>query len=170
MNAPSHKPGLIPPGFHASWAEVDMTGWRWPNFSPKELACKCAGRYCRGEYFHDEAFLDNLEQLRTEAGRPIALTSARRCTGHNRAVGGAARSQHMLRIAGDIDLDGHEAVILARAAVKAGFTGIGFGNGFLHVDQREGRVAWNYSANAIAFWRRAFGFDPVAKLKAGWTL
>lgn len=165
--SPSPK---IAPGFHASWADVDPAGWRWPHFSPKELACKCGGTYCRGEYFHDEAFLDNLETLRALAGRPLKLTSARRCERHNAKVGGASRSQHKLRIAGDIGLAGHDAAFLARSAVKAGFTGIGFGNGFLHVDQRDGRVAWNYTANAVAFWKRAFGLDPVAKLKTGWTL
>ncbi len=147
-----------------------MAGWRWPHFSPKELACKCGGRYCRGEYFHDEVFLDNLEALRGEIGRPLHLTSARRCERWNAHVGGTSRSQHKLCIAGDIDRDGHDPVALGRGAVKAGFTGIGFGAGFLHVDQRQGQTAWNYSPNAVAFWKRAFGFDPVARLKAGWTL
>lgn len=173
MNAADPQPvsptPKIAPGFHASWADVDPAGWRWPHFTPKELACKCGGRFCRGEYFHDEEFLDGLEATRALVG-PLRLTSARRCERHNAKVGGASRSQHKLRIAADIDLDGHNPVALARAALKAGFTGIGFGNGFLHVDQRDGRVAWNYSANAVAFWKRAFGFDPVAKLKAGWAL
>lgn len=146
-----------------------MAVWRWPHFSPKELACKCGGRYCRGQYFHDEAFLDNLQALRAVAG-PLRLTSARRCERHNQAVGGASRSQHVLRIAVDIDLGGHDRAALAGQAVKAGFTGIGFGAGFLHVDQRAGRTAWNYSPHAVAGWKRAFGFDPVAKLKDGWTL
>ena len=116
MNAPSHQPGLIPPGFHASWAEVDVAGWRWPHFSPQELACKC-GRHCRGEYFHDEDFLDNLEALRAEVMQPLQITSARRCKAHNRAVGGASRSQHLLRIAVDISLVGHIRTVLARDCI-----------------------------------------------------
>lgn len=170
MNAAAPKSVSIAPGFHASWADVDPAGWRWPHFSPRELACKCGGRYCRGEYYHDVEFLDGLEATRAIMGRALRLTSARRCDRHNAKVGGRSRSQHKLRIAGDIELDGHDPVALARAALKSGFTGIGFGNGFLHVDQREGRTAWNYTANAVAFWKRAFGFDPVARLKAGWTL
>lgn len=147
-----------------------MRGWRWPHFTPKELSCRCGGKFCRGEYFHDAVFLDNLETLRTDLRRPLRLTSARRCKRHNAAGGGASRSQHMLRIAADIELDGHDPVALARAAVEAGFSGIGFGAGFLHVDQRDGRTAWKYSAGAVAFWKRAFGFDPDVRLKEGWRL
>lgn len=157
-------------GLHPSWAEVDESLWRWPHFSPRELACKC-GRHCRGEYFHDPDFLDNLEQLRAEVMQPLQITSGRRCAKHNAAVGGATRSQHMLRIAVDISLTGHIRTTLARAAVKAGFTGIGFGRNFLHVDQRaEPRVGWNYTPDAAAAWVKAFGFDPVAKLRKAWSL
>lgn len=157
-------------GLHPSWAEVDERAWRWPHFSPRELACKC-GRHCRGEYFHDPEFLDNLEALRAEVMQPLKITSGRRCARHNTAVGGASRSEHKLHIAGDISLNGHMRAVLARAAVKVGFTGIGFGKGFLHVDQRSTtRVAWNYTPDAAALWKSAFGFDPVAKLKRAWSL
>ena len=167
MNAVS----TIAPGLHPSWAEVNTAGWRWPHFTAQELSCKCRGRHCRGEYFHDPDFLDALERLRGAVDRPLKLNSGRRCEGHNRAEGGASRSQHALRIAGDISLAGHDRTTLARLAVAAGFTGIGFGRTFLHVDmRRESRTAWNYSALAKAPWIQAFGFDPVARLKARWTL
>lgn len=157
-------------GLHPSWAEVDESLWRWPNFTPRELACKC-GRHCRGEYFHDPDFLDHLEALRAEVDRPLRITSGRRCHRHNMAVGGASRSQHMLRIAADISLANHSRVALARAAVKVGFTGVGFGRTFLHLDLRAGRpVSWNYTSNAAAGWKAAFGFDPVARLRQEWAL
>ncbi len=157
-------------GLHPSWAEVDESLWRWPNFSARELACKCRV-HCRGEYFHDPDFLDHLEALRAEVMQPLRITSGRRCLPHNRAVGGASRSQHMLRVAADISLNGHLRAVLARAAVKVGFSGIGFGKTFLHVDQREGaKVGWNYTPDAAAAWKSAFGFDPVARLKKAWTL
>ena len=37
--------------------------WRWPHFTPVELACKCH-KHCKGEYFHDPRFLDALESVR----------------------------------------------------------------------------------------------------------
>ena len=161
--------GEIARGLHPSWAEVDERLWRWPHFSAKELACKC-GKHCRGEYYHDPDFLDHLEALRAEVMQPLKITSGRRCDRHNTAVGGASRSQHKLAIAADISLTGHMRQLLARAAVKVGFTGIGFGKSFLHVDQRESRVGWNYTPDAAALWGRAFGFDPVKRLKKVWEL
>ena len=153
-------------GFYASWAEVPMDGWRWPNFTPKELSCKCGGRFCRGEYFHDPEFMDQLQALRTEIGAPFVINSARRCRRHNDspAVGGASRSQHVVAIAVDINLHGHNPVHLARAAVRHGFSGIGFGASFLHLDNRQTRAAFHYP-NGKATWLARFGFDPVSRLQ-----
>lgn len=143
--------------------------WRWPHFSAKELSCKCGGRYCRGQYFHNPDFLDGLEAIRGDMGRPLVLTSGRRCERHNRAVGGAARSQHMIAIAADIELAGHEPVSLARSALQAGFRGIGFGRTFLHVDWRTTLTPFHYP-NGEAQWTALCGFDPVARLKTGGRL
>lgn len=156
-------------GLHPSWAEVNEASWRWPHFSPRELSCKCGGRHCRGEYFHNPDFLDALEKLRACVGRPMVITSGRRCEGHNRAVGGARRSQHMLAIAVDVSLMGHDPVGLARFAVAAGFRGIGFGRSFLHLDWRETFTPFHYP-DAEGHWRRLCGFDPVARLKKGGLL
>lgn len=177
MNATAPQPLSATPtsgpkiarGFHASWADVDPAGWRWPHFTARELACKCGGRHCRGEYFHDADFLDALERMRADVGLPMTVTSGRRCLGHNRAVGGASRSQHMIAIACDISLMNHDAVALARAAVRAGFRGIGFGGSFLHLDMRESRTAFHYPEGQRA-WIARFGRDPVVSLKKDWTL
>lgn len=163
------KTGEIARGLHPSWAEVDEAAWRWPHFSARELACKCNGRYCRGEYYHDPDFLDHLEALRTEMDAPLKLTSARRCDRHNTAVEGRPRSEHKLHIAGDVSTAGHDRTRLARAALKVGFTGIGFGKTFLHVDQGPRRV-WNYTADAVAVWVKAFGFDPVVRYQRAGAL
>lgn len=151
---------------YASHEACPEAGWRWPHFSARELSCRCA-RHCKGEYFHDPVFLDALERLRDLAGSPLRINSARRCRGHNRAVGGASRSMHTRAIAADIALAGHNRASLARAAVRAGFTGIGFGRTFLHVDTGTPR-RWTY-AGALSLWIDAFGFDPVkgfARLRA----
>lgn len=169
MNAAPQKSVSIAPGFHASWADVDPAGWRWPHFSPRELACKCGGKYCRGEYYHDVEFLEALEAMRSDIGAPMTLTSGHRCEGHNAAVGGASRSQHMLAIAGDVSLMNHDPARLARAGVRAGFRGIGFGTSFLHLDMRQTRTAFHYPGGQRA-WTRRFGRDPVVSLKKGWTL
>lgn len=156
-------------GLHPSWALVDMAGWRWPHFSPRELSCKCGGRHCRGEYFHNPDFLDGLEALRERAGRPLVITSGRRCDRHNAAVNGAGRSQHKLAVAADVSLMGHDAVELAAGAIAAGFKGIGFGRSFLHLDWRDTFTPFHYP-DGEAYWRRLCGFDPVARWRKGGAL
>lgn len=155
-------------GYHyiaPDWTPAEQA--KWHNFTPDELACKCATsppHFCKGEYWHSPAFLDAMQRLRDDIGLPLRFTSARRCKGRNKAVGGASLSQHLI-IAADISLVGHDRVRLARAALKAGFRGIGFGRTFLHVDMGPKR-AWNYQVLAAGAWRKAFGYDPVARFKA----
>lgn len=117
--------------------------WRWPHFSVRELACRCAGKFCNGQYWHDAEFLDALEDLRARAGRPLVLTSGHRCAGWNAAVGGAPLSRHK-QIAADIQIAGHSPGALLDAAIGAGFTGLGLGRSFLHVDRRARPARWYY--------------------------
>lgn len=137
--------------------DFDKNGWRWPHFSPDELKCDC-NKYCQGEYFHDPKFLDALEKMRMGTG-PIFINSARRCKGHNKAVGGASQSMHMLEIAIDIKIAPHSRVVLYEAAVKAGFKGMGFGINFMHLDIGV-RRRWTYPGG-LGLWKRALGFDPL---------
>lgn len=135
----------------------DSSDWRWPHFSAVELSCKCH-KHCAGEYYHDPAFLDALEALRAIVG-PLKINSARRCIGHNRAVGGARSSMHTRTLAVDISLVGHDRKEVAVAARKVGFRGIGYGRTFLHVDLGP-RRAWTYPG-AMPLWVKAFGYNPV---------
>jgi zinc D-Ala-D-Ala carboxypeptidase len=147
----------IKPGLHARAPSTANSDWRWPHFAPVELACHCQ-RHCHGEYYHDPAFLDALEKMRAMVG-PLNINSARRCKRHNAAVGGASASMHTRSIAADLSLTGHDRAELYRAALKAGFRGLGFGRTFLHVDLGS-RRRWTYPG-AIGAWVKALGFDPV---------
>ncbi len=131
--------------------------WRWPHFTPVELACKCH-KHCKGEYFHDPRFLDALEAMRKEMG-PLTIRSAHRCRGHNAAVGGVPNSYHVKAIAADIAVTAKTRSRMLQAAINAGFTGLGYGRSFLHVDLGPAR-AWTYPG-ALGFWIRALGFDPM---------
>ena len=128
-----------------------MAGWRWPHFSPRELACQCPARGCRGEYWHDPAFLDGLETLRARVGAPLKINSGHRCAVRNHLVGGAPRSRHR-RMAVDIALGGHDRQALLEAAMACGFTGIGRGRTFLHLDRRPIAASWTYTG-AEAAWQ-----------------
>lgn len=125
-------------------AEAALSGrWRWPHFSVGELACRCAGRFCRAEYFHDSEFLDALEALRGEVGRSLIINSGHRCGQWNAAVGGAPRSQHK-QIAVDVSLIGQDRFALRDSAVELGFTGLGMARTFLHLDRRPRPARWFY--------------------------
>jgi hypothetical protein len=127
----------------ASYRDVSRKDWRWPHFRPVELACKCRGRGCRGEYWHDPEFLDALERLRARMRRPLIINSAHRCGVRNALVRGAPRSRHR-KLAVDISLDKHNRHTFFRAAQALGFTGIGRGRTFIHLDRQPIPAVWTY--------------------------
>jgi uncharacterized protein YcbK (DUF882 family) len=86
-----------------------------------------------------------LQRLRDKVGKPLTVTSGYRCQKHNKAVGGAANSQHVLGTAADIRVpSGMSVDQLAAAADAVGFTGVGkyYKQGFVHVDVRGFRARW----------------------------
>ena len=50
--------------FYAHWRDVPAAAWRWPNFSPAEIACRGTGRLLL-----NEAALDRLQALRDRLGK-----------------------------------------------------------------------------------------------------
>ena len=115
----------------APWQEA-----RWPNFSAAEMAC----RHC-GEYYHFEWMLDAIQAVRRNLNRPISINSAHRCALHNAsaAVGGAALSEHKVRVDLDIAIGKHDPLRLYQALCGAGFSTFGAYGSFIHVDGRKGR-------------------------------
>jgi hypothetical protein len=122
---------------YANWSDYPMNEWRWPNFSPRELACKGTG-----SLMLDPAAMDRLQALRTRLGRPLLITSAYRSPEHNRRVGGAKNSMHMRGIAFDVRMENHDPHEFEKAARAVGFTGIGTypRSGFIHVDTGPART------------------------------
>lgn len=121
------------------WSHYPAAQWRWPNFTPKELACKGTG-----ELMIDEAAMDKLQALRTRIGRPMVVNSAYRSAAHNRNVGGAKSSQHLLARAFDVRMTGHVPADFQAAAKAVGFTGFGHypKQNFMHIDIASPR-RWN---------------------------
>lgn len=113
------------------WRDVPDSAWRWPNFSPAEIACRGTGKL-----LINETALDKLQALRDRLGKPLIIRSAYRSPKHNRAVGGAKRSKHLLGAAFDIAMANHDPVAFEAAAREVGFLGFGFypRSGFMHVD------------------------------------
>ena len=111
--------------------EVPITRWRWPNFSPAEIACRGTGALKL-----NPVAMDRLQGLRDRLGKPLIVRSAYRSPARNRAVGGALRSKHMDGTAFDIAMAHHDPVRFAVVARAVGFLGFGTypRSGFMHID------------------------------------
>lgn len=127
---------------YAHWRDVPESAWRWPSFSPAEIACRGTGKL-----LIDERALDMLQALRDKIGKPLILNSAYRSPEHNRRVGGAVHSKHLEGIAFDVRMDNHEPQDFMAAARAVGFKGIGEYPvlGFCHIDARDTPANWTGS-------------------------
>jgi len=88
--------------------------------------------------------LQKFEQIQSQAGTPLTVTSGFRDPKHNAEVGGAKNSAHMRGNAIDVSFGGGipQALKLIEAASKAGIGGIGvYSDSNLHFDT-ETRRAW----------------------------
>lgn len=121
--------------FYEHWSSVPLTCWRWMDFIPEEISCKSDG-----SLILDTDAMDRLQHVRDIMDKPLIINSAYRTEQYNKSVGGSPRSMHLKGKAFDIStvssrgkkrLDRKE---LYKAALKAGFTGFGFYDTFLHVD------------------------------------
>lgn len=85
-------------------------------------------------------------QKRTKIGRPLIITSGARCDKHNKAVGGAIKSQHIEGLAVGIKVTPIEAYEIVKIAMELGFKGIGIHHQFVHLDLRAGvGTIWKYT-------------------------
>ncbi len=137
----------------AHYRDVPDALWRWPDFSPAEIACRGTGRL----KLHPEA-MDRLQALRDRLGKPMIVTSAYRSPAHNKAVEGAPRSKHMDGTAFDISMANHDPVAFEAAARAVGFLGFGTypRSNFMHVDLGPAR-SWGppFPPRAVPFAREA---------------
>ena len=126
----------MPTTTYAHFRDVPDATWRWPSFSPAEIACRGTGSI----KINTEA-MDTLQTLRDRLGKPLIERSAYRSPSHNRAVGGAPASRHMLGTAFDIAMSNHDPATFAEAARAAGFLGFGTypRSGFMHIDLGHAR-------------------------------
>ena len=121
---------------YSNYKAVPDAVWKWPSFSPREMACKGTGKLI----INTDA-MDDLQSLRDMLGKPLIITSAYRSPEHNKRVGGAKRSKHLEGIAFDVRMDNHNPHTFEAAARAAGFTGFGYypKSGFMHIDTGPAR-------------------------------
>ena len=139
------------------WTEFPESQWRWPSFSPQELACRGTGKLAI-----DERSMDMLQELRDKVGKPMVLNSAYRSPEHNRRVGGAKGSLHMKAMAYDCRMDNHDPQEFIAAALEVGFMGIGqyADKGFTHIDTRSTRANFGTKPWPKASQRQTPNYTP----------
>jgi zinc D-Ala-D-Ala carboxypeptidase len=117
--------------YYADWRDVPKSHWRWPNFKPKEIACRGDGKI----RINGPA-LDRLQALRDKLGAPLIVHSAYRSPAYNLKIGGAKQSMHLQGAAFDISMANHDPESFEKAARSIGFTGFGFypRQNFMHID------------------------------------
>lgn len=112
----------------------------------KESEFECDGQPCFDKM--DAEFLSQLDLARSMSKVAWKIDSSWRSIDHNKAVGGKTFSAHLTGNAVDISAptSNHKYEIIS-CALMAGFTRIGVGSNFIHLDndkQKPQNVIWTY--------------------------
>lgn len=110
---------------------ISLNGWRWPNFSPAELASRDTGRL-----EIETGFLDRLQELRSRYKRPMVITSGYRTPEENARKSTTGKTgPHTTGRAVDVKVtNAKDRYDLIALALDCGFTGIGVATSFIHLD------------------------------------
>lgn len=112
-------------------------------FEDAEFTCSCCGKNKM-----NDGFLTKLDKARAIAGVPFRISSGYRCPNHNRVVGGKPQSSHLAGHAADIVVrSSRDRFKIFKGLIEAGFTRIGVGKSFIHVDDDKNKapeVCWRY--------------------------
>ena len=106
----------------------------------------------------DRQLIFMLQQLEARTGYPIFdwINSGARSPAHNRKVGGASRSSHLIPTCKAVDIKASTTFIrnhLVSVARDVGFKRIGVGRAFVHLDTDDMKsqyVAWGYPSGTPA--------------------
>lgn len=105
------------------------------NFKRREFACKDG---CGLDTISQE-LVDVIQDVRDHFNKPVVINSGLRCERHNKRVGGAPKSQHLLGTASDIRIAGVTPKEVYDYLDKKypDKYGIGLYKTFTHIDVRE---------------------------------
>ncbi len=113
------------------------------HFRAEEFVCK----HC-GKVIIEGQLIEILEKLREYLKEPVIITSAYRCEGHNRAIGGVSNSAHVKGYAVDIKvLSSQTRYRVIEYLLKEGINRIGIAKDFIHFDldpEKPQNVIWHY--------------------------
>jgi len=109
-------------------------------FTRAEFACSETGE----NEIHDD-FIYKLDELRERCGFPFVINSGYRSPNHSIEAAKDKPGQHTTGRCADIAVNsGSQRYRLVQEALAMGFTGIGVGKSFIHIDLRKKLVMWTY--------------------------
>ena len=118
-----------------------------PAFKAREFRCRDGS----DAIMIDQPLVVLLQCIREHFGKPITITSGYRTAAHNKSVGGAKSSQHLLGRAADIQVADTtvEAVAAYAESLMPDWGGVGRypvkagrAKGWVHVDTRPNKSRW----------------------------
>ena len=92
-------------GMPAKKQEASQSGDFWGSikyFRKEEFACKCGCGACEMK----EKLIKTADKVREHFGKPVTVSSGRRCSTHNARVGGVSNSRHLSGKAMDFCVSG----------------------------------------------------------------
>lgn len=112
------------------------------NFSRSEFSCKCGCGFNTVDY----QLLNILQYLRDKYDQPVTITSACRCSAHNKRIGGSKKSQHLIGRAADIIIKDISLKDIYEHLDKKypNTLGLGIDSSFVHIDTRDAKARWTY--------------------------
>lgn len=110
------------------------------HFNRSEFECQCG---C-GFDTVDVELIETLESVRQYFMSPVTITSGCRCPSHNKKIGGAVDSWHVIGRAADFKVQGktpQQVVDFLTVSCKDKF-GIGTYPTWVHIDSRKEKSRW----------------------------
>lgn len=114
------------------------------SFKRKEFACKDGCGLGLGDGDINPELIEVIQDVRDHFGEPVVISSGLRCQTHNKRVGGAPKSQHLLGTAADLRI-----AKVAPAKVYEYLNtkypdkyGVGRYDTFTHIDVRPNKARW----------------------------
>lgn len=123
------------------------------NFDWREFRCPCCDRNSTSY-----SLIEAVQKIRDAVG-PLRINSGYRCPAHNKEVGGAPRSRHLIGTAADIyPLAASMQDVLDAALTVPEIHGIGIYRTMIHVDLRKKPARWGRISGQYVSWAEALKY------------